>query len=196
MGNQVESPRLLLGPGDHGRELDESVYVASEFEEPWEYELRGGRLVVMSPNSEEHDDAAEPWREHLVVYKLSHRHLVQKVVPEAWVRIGPRDYRIGDLGVYLVGARSAQRRPARAPELMIEILSPGEESHDRDFVAKRHEYHAIKILEYLIVDRPRERLTILRHEPTGYAEETLTIDDTYTTPLLPGLAVRLSEVFA
>jgi Uma2 family endonuclease len=150
----------------------------------------------MSPKSEEHDDSADPWLEQLIFYRAARRDVVQKVVPEAWVRIGPKDFRIGDIGVYLVGPRSAQKRPARAPELMIEILSPGTASADSDYIEKRADYHAIGVQEYLIVDRPGRRVVAMIHEPTGYAERILTEVDTYTTPLLPGMAIPLAEVFA
>ena len=189
-----ESVRML-GPEDHGRPISDEEYLAAEFEEPWRYELVDGRLVVMSPNSEEHDDSAEPWRNHLGAYKLAHRDRVQKVVPEAWVRVSQGKYRIGDLGVYLVSDRSVLRRPARAPELMIEILSPGLDSVERDSVEKRAEYHAIGVLEYIIVDYLVRRVLVLTSAPAGYEERVLTEADTYTSPLLPGLAIPLAEVF-
>ena len=188
--------RVLLGLADNEREVDEADYLDAEFEEPYRYELVRGRLVVLSPNSEEHDDAAEPWRERLYAYKLAHRGVIQKIVPEAWVRISPKDFRIGDIGVYLTGDRSAQKRPVRVPEIMIEVLSPGQDSHDRDLVEKRDEYHAIGVLEYLIVDRLARRVIALVREPAGYAERILTEADTYTTPLLPGLSILLVDVLA
>lgn len=187
--------RLLLGLADNERELDEQDYLEAEFQEPWRYELVRGRLSVMSPNSEAHDDAADPWRDQFYAYRRGNPGIIQKIVPEAWVRIGPEDYRIGDLGVYLLGGRSAQKRPARVPELMIEILSLGRDARDRDLVEKRDEYHAIGVLEYIIVDRWGERVYSLTHEPDGYAERILSGTDTYETPLLPGFTLRLSEVF-
>lgn len=195
MSGEATGTRLLLGPGDHGREVEERDYLEAEFEEGWRYELVGGRLVVMSPNSEEHADAAEPWLERLFLYKATNRDLVQKIVPEAWVRIGPKNYRIGDIGVYLQGSRSTRRRPARAPELMIEILSMGRDSHDRDYVEKRAEYHSIEILEYLIVDPHEWRVTVLALGPNGYDERILNRGEVYTSALLPGLEIPLDAVF-
>jgi Uma2 family endonuclease len=191
----TQQPVLVLGPGDHGRPVSDEEYLSAEFEEPWRYELVDGRLVVMSPNSEEHDDAAEPWRDHLVAYKLAHRDRVQKVVPEAWVRVGRGRYRIGDIGVYLVSERAVLRRPGRVPELMLEVVSPGRDSGERDYVEKRAEYHAIGILEYVIIDYLARRVTVLTHAPAGYEEHVLTGTDTYTSPLLPGLAIPLADVF-
>ena len=194
MASAESRTRVLLGLGDNDREVEEQDYLEADFEEPWRYELHDGRLAVMSPNSEEHDDSADPWRDRLYHHRRTYRGVIQKIVPEAWVRIRPKHFRIGDIGVYLVGARPKQRRPARAPELMIEILSPGQDSLDRDFVAKRFEYHTINILEYLIVDRRQRRVHVLSYEPEGYTEHILTNADIYTTPLLPGLIIPLAEV--
>ena len=187
--------RRLLGPGDHGRAIGDDEFLAAEFEEAWRYELEGGKLIVMSPNSEEHDDATEPVRDHLVAYKLAHRDRVQKVVSEAWVRVRPGTYRIGDLAVYLVGDRAATRRPTRVPELIFEVVSPGAESEHRDYVEKRAEYHSIGVLEYVIIDPLDRRVLVLRRDPDRYDETVLSDQDQYTTPLLPGLAVPLAEVF-
>ncbi|HEX8202403.1 MAG TPA: Uma2 family endonuclease [Isosphaeraceae bacterium] len=191
----IRQPVLVLGLGDHGRPISDEEYLSAEFEEPWKYELVDGRLLVLSPNSEDHDDAAEPWRDFLVAYKLAHRDRVEKVVPEAWVRIRPGRFRIGDIGVYLVSDRSALRRPDRAPELMYEVVSPGLDSSERDYVEKRAEYHAIGVLEYVIVDYLARNVLVLTHTPAGYEERVLTEADTYTTPLLPGLSIPLAEVF-
>ena len=186
--------RIRLGLGDHGLEVGEEDYLHAEFDEPYRYELVDGRLLVMSPNSEEHDDTADPWRDAFYEYRRTRRGIIQKIVPEAWVRITKKRYRIGDLGVYLFGERSAQTRPIRAPEIMIEILSFGGDSHDRDLVKKRSDYHSISVLEYLVVDREEGRVIALTHGPRAYDERILTAADTYTTPLLPGLAIPLAEI--
>jgi Uma2 family endonuclease len=191
----TQQPVLVLGPGDDGQPVSDEEYLSAEFEGPWRYELVDGRLAVMSPNSEVHDDTAEPWRNYLGAYKLAHRDRVQKVVSEAWVRVRQGQFRIGDIGVYLVSERSVLRRPARAPELMIEVVSPGRDSAERDYVEKRADYHAIGVLEYVIVDYLARKVSILTHTPAGYEERVLTEADTYTSPLLPGLAIPLAEVF-
>ncbi|MDR3633106.1 MAG: Uma2 family endonuclease [Isosphaeraceae bacterium] len=185
---------LTLGPADAGRAVSDAEFASAEYETPWRYELVGGKLVVMSPNSEDHDDAAEPWRDAFVGYKLTHRDRVQKVVSEAWVRAGTGKSRIGDVAVYLVGERSGQKRPERVPELVVEVVSPGHESWHRDAVEKRSEYHALGVSEYVLVDYTGGRVLVLTHAPGDYQERTLTVNDSYTTPLLPGLVIRLEQV--
>jgi len=183
-----------LGPHDHGRTVSDEAFAAARYEAPWRYELVGGKLVVMSPNSEEHDDAAEPWRDAFVAYKLAHRDRVQKVISEAWVRVERGKSRIGDVAVYLVGGRSAHRRPERVPELVIEVVSPGQESWHRDAVEKRAEYHGLGVLEYVLVDYLSGRVLVLTQAPGDYQERVLKSGDQYTTPLLPGLVITLDEV--
>lgn len=194
MATDSRTTELALGLKDRGRALTDDEFAEGLYDEPWRYELVGGRLVVMSPNGEGHEDVSDPWRDQLVIYKSQHPGLVEKVTTQAWVLIRGGTQRIGDIGVYLRGERTGQARPARAPELMFEIVSRGRSSYRRDYVEKRAEYHEIGVLEYVIVDRWRASVTVLNHEPTGYAERVLTAADTYTSPRLPGLAVRLAEI--
>lgn len=185
---------LLVGPADQGRPLSDEDFACAEFEEPWRYELVDGRVVVMWPDSEAHDDASEPWRDHLGAYKLAHRSRVDKVVSEAWLRIGRGKYRVADIAVYLAGVRSQQKRPDRVPEIIVEVLSPGSESYARDAVEKRSEYHGLGVLEYVVVDYQGRTVSVLTHELGDYRERVLTADETYETPLLPGLAIPLNEI--
>lgn len=185
---------LLFGPRDHGRAVSDEEFAEARYEAPWRYELVGGKLVVMSPNSEEHDDAAEPWRDAFVAYKLAHRDRVQKVISEAWVRVERGKSRIGDVAVYLVGERSAQKRPERVPDLIVEVISPGKESWHRDAVEKRAEYHGLGVLEYVLVDYLGGRVLVLTHAAGDYQERVLKAGDQYTTPLVPGLVIALDEV--
>ena len=192
--SDLAATRSTLGWHDNRKEISEQDYLAAEFEEPWRYELVDGRLSVLSPNSEEHCDAEEFWLERLFLYKAENRNLLEKVVPEAWLRIHGKTYRIGDLGVFLRGERSATRRPERVPEIMFEFVSPGRDSRDRDYVQKRADYHRVGVLEYVIVDSEARSVLILTHQPDGYRETKLDKSKIYHTPLLPGFAVTLADV--
>ena len=184
---------LALGPADRGRAVTDEEFAGAEFEEPWRYELVGGMLEVMSPNSEEHDNAAEPWRDAFVAYKRAHRDRVQNVVPEAWVRIGPGQSRVADIAVYLVGERSSTKRPERVPELVVEVVSPGAKSERRDAIEKRAEYHQGGVLEYVLVDCAARQIRVLTHAPGDYQERTLGPGDSYDSPLLPGFVLDLDD---
>ena len=114
--------------------------------------------------------------------------------PSAWVRVPGGTDRIGDIGVYLVADRPTPKIPDRVPELMFEIVSPGREDRDRDYVEKRADYHRVGVREYVIIDRFEKQVTVLTYTPEGYEEHVLTPGDTYTSPLLPGLEIPLAEV--
>src|SRR4051794_33463713 len=93
---------LVLSPDDHGRHLSDEEFAEADYAEPWRYERVEGRLVVMSPEGQEHADTSEPWRDRLGAYKLEHPDRVRLVKSDAWVRVPGGTDRIGDIGVYLV----------------------------------------------------------------------------------------------
>ena len=183
---------LRLGPLDQGRSLTAEEFAEADYDPPWKYEREQGRLVVMPPDSPDHDRSSEPVRDYLGAYRLGHLDLVEEVVSEAWIRVDGGTDRIADIGVFLVGPRSAVSRPDRVPELVFEVVSPDRESRERDYVKKRKEYRPLCVLEYVIVDRIRHRLTVYTASPRGYSKRILRPGDIYTSPLLPGLAIPLA----
>jgi Uma2 family endonuclease len=189
----IESTKAL-GPADHGRLLSAEEFAAAEFVEPWAYERVDGRLVVMSPDGEAHDDCSETLRDHLGAYRLAHHDVVERVVSEAWVRVSAGTDRIGDIGVYLVSERPGDRRPDRVPEIMFEIVSPGEESRRRDYGEKRPEYLRLGVREYVIVDRFAGTVTAITATAGAVRERALTRSEEYSSELLPGLAIPLADV--
>ncbi len=187
--------RLTLGPADAGRLVSAEEFAEAEYEEPWKYEREDGRLVVMAPDGGDHVETSSPWLKQLVVYWSDHPEVVDRVVPNAWVRVDDGTDRIGDIGVYLAGERTGPQIPDRVPEMMFEVVSPGRESRERDYVKKRADYHKLEVLEYVIVDRFQKTVTVLTRAEDEYQERVLTAADVYMTPLLPGLAIPLAEVF-
>jgi len=190
MSTSEAPPRLTLGPDDHGRPVSADEFADADYAAPWKYEREDGRLVVMPPDGKDHIVTSSPWLDRLIVYKLNHPEVVWQVVPNAWIRVSDGTDRIGDLGVYLVETEI----PDRPPAMMFEVVSPGKVSRERDYIKKRAEYHKLGVREYVIVDRFQETVTVLTYAVEGYQERVLTAADTYTSPLLPGLAVPLAEV--
>ena len=191
----TQQTTLRLGPTDQGRAISANNYQVAEWERPWKYERSAGRLIVMSPDSAEHDDCSEPIRDLLGAYKLAHPEVMERVVSEAWIRHGEMIDRIADIGVYLVGTKGQVRRPERIPELVFEVVSPGSESRDRDYFEKRADYHRCGVAEYVVIDRFRRTATVFTSRPAGYADRVLIETEAYSTPLLPGLVIPLSTVF-
>jgi Uma2 family endonuclease len=188
---------LRLGKSDQGRLLTAEEFAEASYEEPWKYERVGGRLVVMYPDSEAHDNCEEPWRDRLILYKLGHPEIVDKVVIDAWLMISDLIDRIGDIGVFLRPPENSTSppRPGRVPELMFEVVSPEAKDRRRDYVEKRADYHRVGVREYVVIERFDRRVAVFTYEPTGYRERVLTGSDVYQTPPLPGFRVTLDDVF-
>jgi len=187
----TQRPILLLGPGDSVRSVSAEEFEEAEFEPRWSYEREEGRLVVMPPDSPEHDLSSEPMRDYLGAYRLAHPELVELVASECWVRVDAGTDRIGDIGVFLGGNRSGLARPERAPELIFEVVSPGRASRERDYVKKRGEYHRLGVHEYVIIDRMRRRVTVYVDAAGRYRKTVLHPGDRYGSRLLPGLEVPI-----
>ena len=81
------------------------------------------------------------------------------------------------------------------PDVIFEFVSQDRSDQERGYVDKRAEYHAIRVREYVIVDRFKEQALVLTLKRGNDAERVLSRDEQYTTPLLPGLKIALNEVF-
>ncbi len=82
-----------------------------------------------------------------------------------------------------------------APDLVVEILSPG--TRDKDLELKRKTYARFGVQEYWIVDPDATSIEILVRHETGFATAAvLRIPDHLSSALLPNLNLPLSEVFA
>ena len=84
-----------------------------------------------------------------------------------------------------------------APDLVVEILSPG--TRKTDEVTKRKLYERFDVREYWVVDPRVNTIDVHRRRNDIFApavELRLEDDDVLTTPLLPAFAARLAEIFA
>jgi Uma2 family endonuclease len=83
-----------------------------------------------------------------------------------------------------------------APELVVEILSPGEKNERRDKEAKLKIYSTYGVLEYWIADRKQRKLEVYRRE-AGLLKLAVSLyaADDLTSPVLPGFRVAVSQLF-
>jgi Uma2 family endonuclease len=82
------------------------------------------------------------------------------------------------------------------PELIVEVLSPGETNIRRDREAKLKLYSVQGVQEYWIADRFARQLEIYRRaQGQLHRVATLLADDELTSPLLPGFCCRVSRFF-
>ena len=183
---------------DAGMRLSAEEFAIGVFEEPYIYERVKGRLVVMSPAGPEHRKVSRPFRRELGGYWHTHTDLVDEVDIEGWVATTPDDDRIPDICFYLKTSSTNETVPRRVPDLIYEFVSKDRSDQERDYIDKRKEYLDIGVKEYVIVDRFKHAVLVLTFEPNqeDYVEAWLNEDQSYVTPLLPGLTVNLSDAFS
>jgi Uma2 family endonuclease len=91
---------------------------------------------------------------------------------------------------------AAGERVTGAPDLMIEVLSPGTENARRDREVKRQLYGRYGVPEYWIVD-PEQRAVEVYRQQQGSLEcmGTFMDHDHVTSPLFPDFRLRVLDVF-
>jgi len=162
------------------------------------YELIEGELFVSYSHDIPHQLIL-----HNVLYALAmfaeERNHFGIVVPGPGVILSVQDSVVPDLvyvsnerwdsivgGDYLIGA----------PDLVVEILSPGSENRNRDLQIKRRLYGKYGVKEYWVVDGENRSVLVFRLTGEGLEEiSMLGNDDQISSPLLPGLELKLSEIF-
>lgn len=83
-----------------------------------------------------------------------------------------------------------------APEIMIEVMSPGWQNQQRDRQAKLKLYSRRGVIEYWIVDWQQRSIEIYRRENGQLALiTTLLKNDHLTSPLLPDFQCNLAQLF-
>jgi Uma2 family endonuclease len=83
-----------------------------------------------------------------------------------------------------------------APELVVEVLSPGGANERRDREVKLKLYSRRGVLEYWIVDWRTQQIEVYRREQLALRlVATLYLTDTLTSPLLPGFVCQVGTLF-
>jgi Uma2 family endonuclease len=84
-----------------------------------------------------------------------------------------------------------------APDLVVEVLSPGPVNATRDREIKLDVYSRYGVREYWIVNWEDRSVQIFRRENQQLQiTATLTLEETLTSPMLPGFALALRRLFA
>ena len=83
-----------------------------------------------------------------------------------------------------------------APELVVEVLSPGAENERRDREVKLKLYSRRNVKEYWVVNWRERTLEVYRREDAVLTlEKTLEETDVLQSPLLPGFSCKVSQLF-
>jgi len=84
----------------------------------------------------------------------------------------------------------------QAPELMIEVLSPGTSNQQRDRDIKLKLYSRRGVEEYWLLDYEERIVHLYRRDGEALRlAATLTADDTLQSPLLPDFSQRVGDLF-
>lgn len=161
------------------------------------YELIAGELFVSCAPGLPHQLVLQ--RLQLAFGKYLEVHPIGIVAPGAGAVFSDYDSVIPDI-VFVLNDRwekiVANDRFIAAPNLVIEVVSPGKENRNRDFKAKRELYGKYGVEEYWIVDRENRLVTIFRLRDEELVEAvTLQDSDQLTSSLLPGFAVDITAMF-
>jgi Uma2 family endonuclease len=159
------------------------------------YELVEGELLVTRAPGLPHQDVLRNLI--LLIGPYLNRTPVGQIYPTPGVIFDDYNSVIPDL-VFLT---NEQRERAgshihEAPELAVEIVSPGRENARRDRVVKLQVYSKFKVKEYWVVDPEARTVEVYRLTDDVLAlAATLTDDDELTSSVLPGFGCKVSEIF-
>lgn len=124
---------------------------------------------------------------------------VGQVLPGIGIIFDPFNGVIPDV-VYASHERCAEiERDGRfygAPDIVIEILSPGKENEDRDRNLKLQLYSRFGVLEYWIANTRSRTIEVYRRRDAAlYLHATFNNTDTLTTPILPDFSCAVADIF-
>jgi Uma2 family endonuclease len=96
----------------------------------------------------------------------------------------------------LAGALDEKGHLHAAPELVVEVLSPGTRNEQRDRQAKLKLYSRRGVQEYWVVNWMHPLVEVHRREEGALKlMATLYVEDALESPLLPGFSCRVSKLF-
>jgi Uma2 family endonuclease len=189
--------RQRIGPSCAGvRMTPEEFDAITDYDDRYRYELVHGVLVVTPIPSEAEADPNEELGHWLRAYRDDHPQgsTLNLTLSERYLRTADSRRRADRVIWAGLG-----RRPDPAvdvPTIAVEFVSRSKRDWRRDYEEKRHEYMAIGVAEYWIIDRFRRTMTVYSNPPRGPAERIVAETETYRTDLLPGFELPLARILA
>lgn len=161
------------------------------------YELIGGEIFMSCAPTITHQRVLL----NLIVIVSSYlaRNPVGELLPGPGVIFDDHNAVIPDLVLVSNAQRNkliGQDRLYWAPDLVIEILSPGAENVRRDLELKVAMYPAFGVREYWAVNPQNQSLRTLREKGGSYETTTLEAHDEIVSPdILPGFTMKVGSIF-
>jgi Uma2 family endonuclease len=174
----------------------------AEEEHGYLYELARGVLEVSEVPGDLHWQIVDNLHEAFSIFRRDHPGLIHRIGHGSDVRyIIPEleTDRHPDIALLFRGETRRDLKGRVVSVLGVEVVSPGKQSRDRDYVDKRADYLAFGLLEYWIVDFELRQVTVLvRRDVDGIAvwdERIFSGEETILSDLLPGFAARVTELW-
>lgn len=172
------------------RQMNLETFLARQDDTETRYELEDGELLAMPPESDLNRRIAIFLLIYFANLGIAPNRLSQKT--EVVVPGSKQTVRIPDLMVLSEAAAIALENATRStimpdmppPELVIEVVSPGQKNIARDYRYKRAQYQARGIEEYWIVDPLTEQITVLIMNEGLYDEAVFTKDQAIASAFL------------
>ena len=163
------------------------------------YEVIEGELYVSEPSYFTHQSVLGNLHLALGKYLNSHR------IGRAYLGVGIVFDDFNGVTPDLLFVRTERMNRIRvgdshlnaAPEIVIEILSPGSSNEERDQIVKRKLYSSRGVSEYWIVDPAGHTIEVSRRRKEGGLKTVAVLSegDDLTTPILPEFRVPVAEMF-
>jgi Uma2 family endonuclease len=128
---------------------------------------------------------------------VANGHAGEVFAPPLPVRLNPHLYREPDVVYQREPRFGRDGKELDGADLVMEIMSEGEENRRRDLVTKRAEYAAAGIAEYWIIDPIARSVAVLTLRAAEYAESGVFHPGVLAkSVLLPGFEVDVGVLFA
>lgn len=195
MATAPTTRRMTLRPSSAGIPLTPEEFDAARFSGWCRYELINGVLVVSPSPREQERDPNEEFGYLLRKYQDEHPEgsRLDVTLHEHTIH-STTNRRRADRAIWVgLGRMPTDADP---PAILVEFVSKGKASHQRDYEVKRVEYGGIGTREYLIVDRFQRTMTVVDYSAPGAPARVLKEGDVYRTAILPGFELPISRLFA
>ncbi|MCU0525431.1 MAG: Uma2 family endonuclease [Elainella sp. Prado103] len=104
---------------------------------------------------------------------------------------------IRETHVQQLSHRNTIRLSMEPPILLVEVVSPGEVQHQRDYVAKRQQYQDAGVPEYWLIDPELQTITVLELQNDQYVEVgRFRSNDRILSPGFPSLNLTAEQVLS
>ncbi len=186
-----------VGPADHGRMMTLDEFEEADFEEGFRYELARGVLEVSEIPGELHAVIVWTLLSAIRDYQRDHSGVIYRAGGGSEYRFRLPVMQSGRHPDVAVTLRNTPRdwRGFRRASMAFEVVSKGATARERDYVTKRAEYLAYGLFEYWIVDPHEKIVTVLIRDGDAWREQVYRDDQLAPSLVLPGLALRVSELW-